>query len=133
MKKTIFLCGPMRGVSRQDSLAWRQKASDLLSEKFNVLHAMRGREIEETFTDPRSAVIRDLSDIKNSDLVLVSDVIDNCSMIGTSMEVFFAHQNHKPVIIFGRAHDKDYWLNYHSHLRVDTLEEACEVINKMFS
>jgi len=64
--------------------------------------------------------------------LLVNDSIENCSMIGTSMEVFFAFQQNKPVIIFGNAHDKDYWLNYHSHLRTKNLDEACDVLNKMF-
>jgi len=49
------------------------------------------------------------------------------------MEVFFAYQLTKPIIIFGNTHDKDYWLNYHSHLRVSNLKEACKVLNEMFS
>lgn len=130
--KKIFLSGPMRGISRQESLGWRNQAVKLLEDSFNVIHAFRGREEKETFTDPRAAVIRDLSDIKDSDILLVNDTVENCSMIGTSMEVFFAFQHHKPVIVFGSAHDKDYWLNYHIHLRTKDLGEACEVINRMF-
>ncbi len=132
VKKTIFLSGPMRGVPREVSLGWRNNATQILGHDFNVIHALRGREEKEAFTDPKTAVIRDLSDILKSDIILVDDTIENVSMIGTSMEVFFAFENKKPVIIFGRAHEKDYWLNYHSHLRVDTLEEACDVIRKMF-
>lgn len=133
MKKKIFLSGPIRGVSREESLAWRNEATKLLERNFDVLHAFRGREEKETFTDPRSAVIRDLSDIKNADILLVNDTVENCSMIGTSMEIFFAFQQNKPIILFGSAHDKDYWLNYHIHLRTRDLTEACEVLNKMFN
>jgi nucleoside 2-deoxyribosyltransferase len=133
MKKKIFLSGPIRGLTREESLTWRNNATNLLSEKFEVIHALRGREEKETFTDPRAAVIRDLDDVKKSDLILVNDTLDNCSMIGTSMEVFYAFEQKKPVIIFGDAHSKDYFLNYHSHLRVKTLEEACEIVLKMFS
>lgn len=133
MKKKIFLCGPMRGVPKNISLEWRKLATKYLSKKFDVIHAMRGREEKETFSDYRLAVIRDLNDIKKSDIILVSDTIDNCSMIGTSMEVFFAHQLTKPILIFGNAHEEDYWLNYHSHLRVSSLKEACRILNKMFS
>lgn len=131
--KTVFLCGPMRGISRKEALAWRKNASKLLLKKFHVLHALRGRESHETFTDSRAAVIRDLNDIKNADVLLVNDTFKNCSMIGTSMEVFFAHEEKKPVVVFGNAHSGDYWLDYHSHLRVKNLEEACRVLNKMFS
>mgnify|MGYP003404727515 CR=1 FL=1 len=133
VKKTIFLSGPMRGIPRTESLKWRTEASTRLLNKFNVLHALRGREEKETFLDPRTAVIRDLSDIRSSDILLVNDTVGDCSMIGTSMEVFFAHQLGKPVVVFGHAHDKDYWLNYHIHLRTSTLEEACDILSTMFS
>ncbi len=72
-KKTVFLCGPMRGVNRKLSLEWRKKATKILSPKFSVVHAMRGRELKEVFSDYRAAVVRDISDIKNSDLLLVND------------------------------------------------------------
>lgn len=132
-KKKIFLAGPMREIQREISLGWRKLATKNLSNKFEVVHAMRGREEKETFTDSRAAVIRDINDIKSSDILLVNDTIKDCSMIGTSMEIFFAFQQNKPVIIFGNAHDKDYWMNYHSHLRTKDLEEACKVLNNMFN
>ena len=132
MKKKIFLCGPMRGVPREVSLGWRQLATKRLSKRFSVTHAMRGRERKETFTDPRAAVIRDLADIRASDILLVNDTLKECSMIGTSMEIFFAHQLGKPVIVFGEAHGNDYWINYHCHLRVKTLNDACDVLNTLF-
>ncbi len=133
MKKQVFLSGPIRGITREESLNWRKKATEYLSGKFEVIHALRGREEKETFTDYRAAVIRDLNDIKNSDILLVNDTLLDCSMIGTSMEVFYAFQQNMPVIIFGNAHNKDYFLNYHTHLRVDTLKEACDILVKMFS
>ena len=133
MKKKIFLSGPIRGVPRKESLVWRNEAIKLLEQNFIVLHAFRGREEKETFTDPRAAVIRDLNDIKNADILLVNDTVENCSMIGTSMEIFFAFQQNIPIILFGNAHDKDYWLNYHIHLRTKDLIEACFVLNKMFN
>lgn len=132
-QKRVFLSGPMRGIPRAESLAWRTKAAELLAVNFDTVHALRGREEKETFSDPRTAVIRDLSDINSCDILLVNDTIVDCSMIGTAMEVFYAHGRNMPVIIFGRAHHADYWLNYHSHLRVDTLEEACNVLNRMFA
>lgn len=130
--KTIFLAGPMRGVKREESLGWRIKATKLLENNFNVVHALRGREEKETFLDPRAAVIRDKSDILNCDLVLVNDSVADVSMIGTAMEILFAHEVNKPIIVFGSVHSKDYWLNYHIHTRVKTLKQACEHICKLF-
>jgi len=116
-KKVVFLSGPMRGISRIEGITWREKARKLLGKDFEVLHAYRGREEKETFPDPRGAIIRDKNDIIRSDIVIVNDTIANA----------------KVVILFGHAHDKDYWLNYHSHIRVSLLEEACELVKKMFS
>lgn len=132
MIKRVFLSGPMRGIPRKEGIAWREKARRLLGSKFHVLHAYRGREEKETFTDPRGAVIRDKNDIARSEIVIVNDTLVNASMIGTAMEVFYAHSLDKVVIVFGNGHEKDYFLNYHSHLRVKTLENACEIVKKLF-
>ena len=132
MKKKIFLSGPMKGISRKQGMGWRTKATKLLSDKFVVRHAYRGREKQETFSDPRSAVIRDKYDIIHSDIVLVNDTMKDVSMIGTSMEVLLAYENNIPVILFGDAHKGDYFLDYHSHARLPSLKEACKLINKMF-
>lgn len=130
-KKVIFLSGPMRGIPRFDGIAWREQAKMLLGDDFLVLHAYRGREEKETFPDPRGAIVRDKQDIRRCDVMIVNDTFD-ASMIGTSMEVFFAHSIDKPVIVFGRVHENDYWLNAHSHMRVETLEEACVLVRKLF-
>ncbi len=122
----------MRGIPRSEGIAWRTRAKKLLGNQFKVLHAYRGREEKETFPDPRGAVIRDKQDILRCDVMIVNDSLEQVSMIGTSMEVFFAWEHNKPVIMFGNGHPKDYWLNYHSHIRVETLEEACQLIKKLF-
>lgn len=132
MKKTVFLCGPMRGIPKKDALSWRKKATELLSAKFIVKHAYRGREEKETFLDPRSAVARDKYDVLKSDILIVNDTFTDASMIGTAMEVLLAFENHIPVVVFGTAHNKDYFLNYHSHARCSSLKEACELVNRMF-
>lgn len=131
-KATVFLSGPMRGLTREESLGWRQEAERLLGEKFYVLHARRGREDSETMPDPKGAVARDKSDILKSDVLLVNDTFADASMIGTAMEIIFAWEEHKTVIVFGEGHNKDYWLNYHSHIRCATLEEACTILNTLF-
>ena len=125
---TIFLSGPIRGLSRDESLLWRRKAQELLSPKATTVHALRGRETKETFPDPRIAIHRDKADIRKADILLVNDTVKNASMIGTSMEVIYAHQLEKLVVIYGEAHSNDYWLNYHSHVRFNTLEQACAFI-----
>lgn len=131
-KKIVFLSGPMRGIERSKGIAWREEARKKLGKNFSVLHAYRGREEKETFPDPKGAVIRDKQDIERSSIVLVNDSFPNASMIGTAMEVLLAYQQNKVVVVFGEEHIKDYWLNYHSHIRLNTLDEACDLLNKLF-
>lgn len=132
MKKTIFLSGPMRGITREESLKWRNDVCDRLSETFNVIHPLRGREKKETMPSQRGAVIRDLYDINNSDILLVNDTIKDASMIGTAMEIRVAYELNIPVIIFGNAHAGDYWMDYHSHVRAESLDEACKLLEELF-
>src|SRR3989338_6308444 len=131
-KPTVFLSGPMRGLSREVSLGWRKQAEELLKDKFVTMRALRGREDHETIPDSRAAIARDKSDILKADILLVNDLFENASMIGTAMETIFAWEAHKIVIIFGEAHVQDYWLNYHAHMRCTSLEEACEILNTLF-
>lgn len=126
----VFLSGPIRGLSRHQSLGWRNDANKLLAPKISTIHALRGREKKETLPDPRIAIQRDKNDITKADVVLVNDTFDKVSMIGTSMEVIYAFERGKLVVIFGRAHESDYWLNFHSHVRFETLEQACNFISK---
>lgn len=133
MKKTVFLSGPMRGIPREESLGWREDARNKLVDTFDVLHALRGREVKETMPSPKGAVVRDLYDINHSDILLVNDAFENASMIGTSMEIYVAHTLGIPVIVFGNAHEGDYWMDYHSHMRVETLAEACKILKELFS
>lgn len=130
--KTIFLSGPMRGLSREQSLGWRQEIENKLKDNFIILHALRGREEKETMPDPRGAVIRDKNDIIKADLVIVNDTFPNVSMVGTSMEILFAHSLNKPIIVFGEVNKGNYWYDYHIHVRLDNLDKTCDVVSELF-
>lgn len=131
--KKVFLSGPMRGMDRKIAQEWRKKASEQLKEAFETITPYRGREEKESFPDPKGAIIRDKNDILRADIVLVNDTFENVSMIGTSMEVLFAFEHLKPIIVFGKAHEKDFWLNYHATMRVDNLKEACDICKRLFN
>lgn len=131
-RKSIFLAGPIRGLSRDQSLGWRKMAVGLLGDIFVVTHALRGREEKETLPDPRLVVARDKSDIEKSAIILVNDTFHSASMIGTAMEILYAFERGKIIIIFGNGHREDYWLNTHSHIRCDTLKDACILIREHF-
>lgn len=129
----VFLSGPIRGLTREESLGWRRRAAELLAPEATVVHALRGREVKETLPDPRIAINRDKSDIQSSKILLVNDTFANASMIGTAMEVIYAFEAGKLVVLFGQGHEADYWLNYHSHVRFANIEEACAFIKEHYN
>ena len=129
MSKTkVFLSGPIRGLPRELSMGWREEAKAQLAPRAITFHALRGREEKETLPDPRVAIHRDKYDIRRADILLVNDTFPDASMIGTSMEAIYAYEQGKLVVLFGEAHKDDYWLNYHSYVRFETLEQACSFI-----
>lgn len=128
--KTVFLSGPIRGLPREESLGWRRRAEQLLGAEYKVIHALRGREEKETLPDRRIAIQRDKADIRLADILLVNDTFQSASMIGTSMEVIYAHEREKLVVLFGDAHAGDYWLDFHSCARFPDLESACTFIKE---
>jgi hypothetical protein len=132
ISRTVFLSGPIRGVPRPQAVEWRRRAVALLSPSFAVLNPLRGREGGETLPNPSVAVQRDKADILRSDIVLVNDSVREASMIGTAMEVMFAWEHRKLVVVFGAAHFPDYWLDGHSHVRFDRLEESIECLQAHF-
>jgi hypothetical protein len=122
----------MVGIKREEGMGWRNEISRILENRFRILSPYRGRESKETFSNPKCAVVRDKSDIRTSDIVIVNDSFENVSMIGTSMEILYAYENEKTIIAFGGNHRGNYWLDYHLTTRVETLEEACNLCLRLY-
>ena len=96
--KTIYLCGPINGCTDEEANDWRTavKASwsgDCLDPK---RRDYRGKEAEAF----REIVELDKIDVASSDVILVN--YDKPS-VGTSMEVLYAWQIGKPVIVVCRS------------------------------
>lgn len=111
--RTIYLCGPINGLSDSDCSDWRKTAAERWNGR--VLDPMRrdyrGRELEPGIA--AEIVAGDIEDIQASDAVLV--YFDKPS-VGTSMEVFYAkHVLGKPVVVID-ASDKPLspWLIHHA-------------------
>lgn len=125
--RTIYLCGPINGRSDSDCRDWRNTVRDRWDG--DVLDPMRrdyrGREMEPGIA--AEIVAGDIEDINACDAVLV--YFDKPS-VGTSMEVFYAHQIGKPVIVID-ATDKPLspWLTHHSTAIVKHLSTALATIN----
>lgn len=124
---TVFLSGPMHGVSRDDRVKWRLDCRKLMP-NVRIIDPMRGRRSRETLPSGRLAVARDLSDVRSADILLVSDIFVGVAMIGTAMEIHYGKSLGKIVIAFGAEHRDDYFLSYFIDYWFDTLEEATQFI-----
>jgi nucleoside 2-deoxyribosyltransferase len=122
--KTVYLCGGINGLTDAECKNWRSQAA-LLLPGINVLDPMtrdyRGKEAENF----KAIVDGDLSDITMSDIILVKG--DRPSW-GTAMEIVYAHQLQKLVVVFGVVESCSPWLRYHAQALFQTIEESCQYI-----
>jgi len=107
-QRTVYLAGPMEHVSVEESVGWRNQATNMFEE---VNHLYMEKVID--VLDPTRRVHNfekrymkrifelDLRDIQESDIILVN--LDNPSVAkhGTAMEVFYAsYVLRKPFVAF---------------------------------
>lgn len=122
-----YLCGPINGCTDDEAKGWREYAKELLTgETYDpMVRDYRGRELEPGIAN--QIVENDKADILECDALIV--MFDKPS-VGTSMEVLFAHQHGKQVIVVDRSGKPlSPWLIYHSNHVFSSLKNACAFIN----
>jgi nucleoside 2-deoxyribosyltransferase len=121
----VYLCGPINGRSDDDAKGWREYAKQHLSDTVDPMSRdCRGRELEPGIA--KEIVENDKEDILSCDALLV--YYDKPS-VGTSMEILFAHQLGKSMVLVDKS-DKPLspWLLYHCDAIVKSLDQAIEVL-----
>lgn len=121
----IYLCGPINGCSDEECKDWREYVKAAVGHTICIdpmRRDYRGREAEAF----REIVELDKIDVARSSVILVN--YDKPS-VGTSMEVLFAWQIGKPVIVVCRPDAIiSPWLRYHSHAIVNSFDDAVQWI-----
>lgn len=120
---TIYLCGGINGCTDAEANDWRSAA--IAAWPGRCINPMardyRGRETEAF----REIVELDKIDVATADVILVN--YDKPS-VGTSMEVLYAWERGKRIILMCRPDAViSPWLRYHAHHIVPSLAEALEV------
>lgn len=125
-KNRVYLCGPINGKTDEQCHGWRDKATELLTARFNVSNPMSRdfRGIEDN--NCKDIVEGDLVDIRKSDILLVNAEYPSW---GTAMEIRYAYHRRKHIVIFTSAQSISPWLKYHANSVCKTLEEACYLLN----
>jgi nucleoside 2-deoxyribosyltransferase len=119
-KKTIFLAGPLTGVSYKDALEWRKYVESKLPAEIIAFSALRGKTYitkeyllkdaypEHLLSTPQGTITRDRYDVSRCDALFVNLLDTDKVSIGTIMEMAWADARRIPVILAmkdGNIHD----------------------------
>jgi nucleoside 2-deoxyribosyltransferase len=125
--KTVYLAGPINGTTDEEMHGWRDELTNLLT-GFEIVSPVvrdyRGRE-DENVTD---IVEGDKADIHRSDVIVA-----HCPKpsVGTSMEVLYAWERGKLVIIYIPVGvSVSPWLRYHSTAICHTASEVVKEVHQ---
>jgi nucleoside 2-deoxyribosyltransferase len=147
-KSTVYLAGPITGLSYEGATDWRQYAIDVLASHGIVgVSPMRGKEYLSRFSNlsgtgqeyshlgvfatPEAVLTRDHWDATRCDVMLVNVLGAKAISVGTVMEVAWAF-THKIPIVCAIAPDD----TVHTHMmftgavkpfRVPTLDDALKI------
>lgn len=122
-----YLCGPINGCTDDEAKGWREYAKELLTGQAYdpMVRDYRGRELEPGIA--AEIVENDKADIRGCDALLV---MYEKPSVGTSMEVLFAHQLGKMIVVVDRSgRPLSPWLSYHATIVCPTIEQAAAVVN----
>lgn len=118
----VYLAGPINGCSDEECMGWRAIARHLLESVYDIIDPMdfdcRGRE------DALAAEIvdGDIFRIGMADAVLVNATRPSW---GTAMEMVYAKQAGKVVVVFTGGSAVSPWVLRHADHCFSTLEQAC--------
>jgi len=130
---TVYLAGSVHGhVAPLAYEIWRQEAARILEAAgYRTLNPVRGRRFKQDY-EPDELTSRDLSDIMNSDVILVEMAHEGMPYIGTSMEIYQASLLGKPIIVWGKANTRSFWMRRFAPERYSEFHEALKALMKRY-
>lgn len=122
----VYLCGPINGCTDAEAKNWREYVKTQLLDTLDPMRRdYRGREDQCV----NEIVELDKIDVMNSDVLLVN--YDKPS-VGTSMEVLYAFERAKLVVVVCRPETSlSPWLRYHAHKVAHSFDEAIDYIRQI--
>ena len=120
----IYLAGPIFQMGDHDCIDWRKEAKRILNgaEVFDPMDRdYRGSTTE----NYRRIVEEDKAFIDKCDVLLVNHLKPS---VGTSMEVLYAWERKKKIVIISKSYDISPWLLYHSTKIFNSLSESIDYI-----
>lgn len=143
MTYTIYMAGPISGLSFEECYEWRQVCQKALQPHIQAINPLRAKsylwdskKIEDCYQESllstqRGITSRDHFDCKRADMLLVNVMGAKTVSIGTCMEVAWAKAYNKPVVLImedeGNLHDHC-MIRECCDFRVNNLTDAIEIV-----
>lgn len=131
----VYLAGGVHKLTGQQATEWRKEATKKLEAMdFKVIDPLRGRNLSdkglisdsEDAINVNSVVVRAKFDVNNADIILAEMMDTSRPYVGTSMEIYQAWQQDKPIITWS-TYDNSF-LKYHSTAMFDNLADCIDFI-----
>lgn len=139
MPKKIYLAGGVNGLTRDEATGWRDYATyQLAIRNMEAIDPLRGRKHHvEVFNgsedyDSAEIVVRDKQDILCCDALLVEYVHPDRNYAGTSMEILYGYEHHKPIVVWSEHGWKSYWMRYHATVILPELLDCIDYLAKIW-
>ena len=123
----IYLAGPIFQMADHECIDWRQEAKSRLN-GFKVIDPMTRDYRGKTNENYQKIVEEDKAFIDDCDILLVNYLKPS---VGTSMEILYAWERKKHIIVISENFELSPWLLYHSNKMCRSLEEAIEHIQSI--
>ncbi len=120
-KPTVYLAGPIMGLSKKEANVWRKKVIEKLSHKYNLINPL---DVELKCSTISEIVELDKKNIMLSDYVIVDATQPS---VGTAMETIFSWEQHKEVLMFSETGKVDsIWYKYHASIIFASLDQLID-------
>ena len=148
-KKFIYLAGPIAGCTQEEANEWREYVRSMLPHAIVGISPLRCEPLKEGMTyteegaspkmwsDPRAIATKNWLDTESCDLVLAylpKELNEKRPSYGTVIEIGWAIGLRKPLIVV--SDDKQLMdhplIKHNASWRLDSLDDAVEVINGLF-
>ncbi len=126
---SVYLAGSIEYVNNDYATSWRKIATKKLQKayKYCKIYDPTKNLVEKrkvSSTKSQSIVEQDFADISESDILLVEMNRNDVPYIGTSMEIRYAFDHHKQIIVWSEHNANSFFLKYHANIIVPTLDQA---------
>lgn len=129
MTGSIYLCGPINGCTDAECNDWRQAVATLWDGP--VIDPMR-----RDYRGREGDFVRDIVELDKIDIMSAAALIVSFDKpsVGTSMEVLFAFERGKLIIVVARPDAViSPWLRYHSHRVVHSYADAVSEVRSLLT